>query len=406
MVFLCLTACLPLAAPSQEGYWNLKRYVIESGPTMDIYISSVNATTGEVVFSVGDNAPQPGLLTWSWGDGQTETGGYYMRHLYQDLTKNYFVTVSAQYDDGATDSETTVVLFVPVQVEPRTLPTSLSVTIPDHPVTLGTHIPGRTPPTGLEPFEDSFFAIIPRAAAEYVLTAAAMVEEDFVNGDYIRIDGGFQQVILKDPTIVNWSAQAVWYASPPATAASDIEFRLPFRWGTFFHEMAHNFQANSPAVQCSGCWRMDGKGGAFMTETLAQMLQVLPSYELLNDRDYYGLGPEISVAIEVSTAHMVKYYHNANDSYLASGMPFTTYFNPPVITIRCPPRRHRRHDHSVFRSRGGAGPRVPRPVQAPDEGDTGLRPGVLRPLGFPERYAGRRALPLYLYGDGPIVRIQ
>ena len=328
-----LLACLPIAALSQEGYWNLKRYLIGPATTLsNAHVESVNKITGEVEVQVWDAAAPPSTWTFAWGDGCTDSGGTIQHHVYQDLTHNYFVTITGPYSDGRTDESETVVLFVPVQVEPRPLPTSLSVAIPDYPVTLVSRTPDHQPPSNWEPFDNGFFTGIPRATAEYVLTAGATVEADLVNGDFILIDGAFQQVILRDP-LASWGAQAIFYTSPPAVGASrESLYYEPFFWSQLFHEMAHNFQMNSPADSCFGDYWIGNWSTYFFKEGLVRMLQVAPAYELINDCEWYGLSRELLVAIELNTIRMVWDFREAHDRYVDSGLPFTTWDDPNTGT--------------------------------------------------------------------------
>ena len=322
-------ACLPLAVASQEGYWNIKKYLTDPVPTLKAAVRVVDTATGEVEIYGSDSAQPTIPFTFDWADGQSEEGWFNRRHTYQDRTRNYFPKVTAHYADGSTGEVEMVVLFVAPQLDPQPLPSTVSVTIPDHPVTLTSRVPWGSPPGNLTFFDDSFFPVIPRAAVEYVLTAGATVEEDLINGDHILIDGGFDQVVLLQPGY--GGGQAFTWASPLAIASNEYNMQTSPDWSLLFHELRHNFQANSPADPCFLYFGVDGRGGLFLWEGVARILQVTPAYELLNDIERYGLGREIPVCIEETTLVMVTGFRDEYFGYVASGMPFTTYFNDPAV---------------------------------------------------------------------------
>ena len=255
-------ACLPLAVASQEGYWNLKKYVTGPAPTLAVHVHSVNTATGEVEVWASESALPPPTFTFDWGDGQTDTGGCIQSHTYQDLSRNYLVRITSHYADGTTDEAENVILFVPVHVSPIPLPPSLSVTIPGQPVNLASRFPDHPPPSlNLTAFDDSFFSETPRATVEYVLTAGATVEEDLANGNLLLLDGAFRQVVLRDAPAQG--AQALFDVKPIMVAAGDSIVKGSIHWSVFFHELAHNFQMSSPEEMCFGCWWVNGTGGYF-----------------------------------------------------------------------------------------------------------------------------------------------
>ena len=325
---VCL-ACLPVVTASQGSEWDLQKYVTGTASTLRVWVSSVDSATGEVVITGMDTGQTTAPFTFSWGDGQTGTGDFSQNHTYQDLSRNYVVKITAYYGGGATDEAELLVFFVAPEVDPQPLPSSLSVTIPDHPITLGSHVAGRTPPSNLTAFDDSFFTVVPRTTAEYVLSAAAAVEQDFVNENHITVDGGFQQAILTEPNA--HGAYALWYASPPACVMSDYHIHGAIRWSVFFHEMAHNFQANSPAEFCFGC-EAGGNGGEILVESVARIFQAAAACELINDSERYGLGQEISSNIGLSTIDMVKEFRGSYERYLSAGMHFCAWNDPNTST--------------------------------------------------------------------------
>ena len=328
MPLAVFVVCLPLAAAAQEGYWNLKKYVIGPECTLMAYVYTTDDVSGEVEVSGLDSARPSTPFTFTWGDGQAEDGWFPMRHTYQDRTRNYLVRVTAHYADGTTDEAETLVLFTSPPLDPQPLPSSFSsVTIPDHPITLGSHIPGVPPPSlDLKAFDEGFFRVIPRTTAEYVMTAGASVEADLVNGDYFPAEGGFQQAVLRNPN--PGGSFSIWYSSPPAFAAADDCFYGSFKWSVFVHELAHNFQLNSPADFILG-GKINGAANAILTESLAYIFQCAVGYELVNDADLYGFGPETSHVIGNSTVYLFKKHTwERYNAYLSNGMPFSTWNDP------------------------------------------------------------------------------
>ncbi len=318
-------ACLPLTTASQDTYFSLRKYVTGTASTLRIWIAALDTTTGEVTISGVDTAQPTTPFTFSWGDGTIDTGSFPRKYTYQDLTRNYTVKITAHYADEKTGEAEILVFFVAPPVSPQPLPSSLSVTIPDHPITLGSHVSGFTPPSNLTFFDDTIFTVIPRVTAEYVLSAAATVEEDFVNGNRLTVGGGFQQVILRDP--LSQGAQALFYASPPAIASGDYQLTGSFKWSVFIHEAAHNFQLNSPADFCFGC-KVDGRGGYYLWEGVARIFQCAAACELINGGERYGLGQELSSDIGQSTIDMLKEIRGHYEDYLRTGMPFRSYEDP------------------------------------------------------------------------------
>ena len=323
--------CLPVAIASQNGYFSLQKYVTGTASTLRIWVDAKDTMTGEVTINGMDTAQPTTPFTFSWGDGQDNSGFFQQHHTYQDRTRNYVVKVTAHYAGGATDEAEILVFFVPPEVNPKPLPSSLSVTIPDHPVILGSNIPGYTytPPSDLTAFDDSFFTVIPRATAEYVLSAAATIEEDLVNRNHLTVNGGFQQVILREPG--SPGAQAVFVASPLAVFAGEHEFQGSFKWSVFFHETAHNFQLNSPADFRFGV-KAGGRAAGYLAESVARIFQCATACELLNDSERYGLGQEISYDIGLSTIDMVKEIRGHYESYLSSGMHFCSWNDPSTTS--------------------------------------------------------------------------
>ncbi len=91
------------------------------------------------------------------------------------------MNVTSHYPAGETDSAEALVRFIPPTITPTPLLSNITVSVPNHTVNLSSRMLGYGVPTGLTYFGDSFFGTINRSAVEYVLTAAASIQKDFVN---------------------------------------------------------------------------------------------------------------------------------------------------------------------------------------------------------------------------------
>jgi hypothetical protein len=80
--------------------------------TLNVFVQSLNKTTGAVVINGGDSRGPTTPFTFQWGDGASSQGFFPLSHRYADVTKNYTVKVTAHYSGGATDSVETSVEFV------------------------------------------------------------------------------------------------------------------------------------------------------------------------------------------------------------------------------------------------------------------------------------------------------
>jgi hypothetical protein len=324
---LCI-AFLALPASAQDEEWNLKRYVTGTPSTLYFSVDEVKPATGAVHFSGHNDARPSEPYTIDWGDGSTDTltasgtSGFGAEHTYQDATRNYTVALTAHYSDQTADTAEAAVFFVAPEVSPVSLPASLAVTIPRTPVALTSRYAWIPSPPSYKAFDDGFFTIVPRTTAEYVLTAAAAVEEDFTNVNHDLVDGAFQQVILLDPA--GHGARALFFTEPLGVASADYELEGAFRWSVLIHELAHNFQLNAAAGFSFGS-KVDGHAGYLPWESVARIFQCAAGYELINNRERYGIGEDLAGAIGQNTIEMAKSYRTYYEDYLANGKPFTSW---------------------------------------------------------------------------------
>lgn len=198
--------CVILAAVREDahslvnGSFDFKREILGNISSLAVSVENINNNTGEVTLNGADTKSPTIPFTWDWDDGNVTTGWFPQTHTYFDKTRNYIVKVTSHYTDGETDIAEVLVRFVPPCIIPTTLPSDIAVLVPSHPVNLTSRLPGYGIPESLTYFDDSFFGVINRSVVEYLLTAAASIQKDFANDNICLIDGGFRQVLLRDPS--------------------------------------------------------------------------------------------------------------------------------------------------------------------------------------------------------------
>ena len=296
--------------------------------TLFVNVESVDTGTG-VVHASGADSQCPGTpFTWDWGDGtDPESGWFPSQHTYTNLSQNYIITVTAHYSGGGTDTTQQLVRFQAPSITPVALPADLAVTIPDSDVTLDSRMPGYTPPATLTHFDDSHFTVTPRSSIEYVLTAAASIQNDLVNGNVPDVGGGFQQRLLRDTNLAGGGMYTLWYTDPVSFAASADAPSGTIPWSSFFHEMGHNVTLNFPADYYYG-GKIDGNANAIYSETMAQIFQHATAYELVNDADAYGLESDLAFEIATSATASMRIVRQAYDRYVDNGAVFCSWNDP------------------------------------------------------------------------------
>jgi len=278
---------------------------------------------GNVTVNGVDMQPVTGFV-FDWGDGTNTTGFFPANHAYSNVTRNYVVTVTAQHVSGSRPSAQLVVKFVSPTLKNSPLPATAKVTIPDAVVTLD----GRgiyTPPKNLSSFDDSYFATITRSTAEGLLSLAAGVQSDFVNNDHVTFDSRFDQVVLLDPG--NNFGYSIWYSSPVALALASTYLSGSIDWSSLFHEMGHNVTLNFPASFLFG-GKIDGNANAIYSETLAQIFSFATTYELVNNKEFYGVPDDMALELGLNAKNSVKLVKSSYDQYLSSGLPFCAWNDP------------------------------------------------------------------------------
>ncbi len=317
--------CLVITAAKAEAF-DFKQQLFGPPSTLSITVESINANTGEVTVD-GCDSQEPNIpFTWNWGDGsEPEEGGFPMQHTYTNLTHNYIIIVTSHYSGGGTDTAETLARFAAPQISPVNLPSDIEVTIPDSNVSLDSRMPGYFPPATLTHFDDSFFEIVPRTTIEYVLTVAAFIQKDLVDSDIANVNGGFQQVVLRDPDA--GGMYSLWFTSPVSFGAGDYALGGTIEYSSFMHEMGHNFTLNSPADYYYG-GKIDGCANAIYSESMAQIFQHATAYEIINNAEFYGLSEDIILEIKNSAISSIQLVRNTYKDYIDSGANFYSWNNP------------------------------------------------------------------------------
>lgn len=326
--FMACSLCLQRYGFCQSNQFNYSPYLFGNPHTLSVSVGSINVVTGLVQLGGVDLQSPRTPFTWEWGDGTVNSGFFPQSHTYNDRSHNYVVTVIAHYSSGAVDSVQTEIHFILPTVNPISLPGLTAVTIPSTPVTLTSHWPEYAPPE-LSCFTDNFFKVVSRSCVEYVLSAVASIEMDFVNDNVYLPNDDFEQVVLRDSTA--GGAYSIWFSTPVAFGAGDAMFEGTPSYSSLFHEMGHNFTLNFPAQFPYG-GRIDGNANAIYSESMAQIFQHAAGYELVNNAALYGLDSDLVFDIRQSLISSIETLRQAHDKYVTGGAPFASWNDPSTPT--------------------------------------------------------------------------
>jgi hypothetical protein len=322
--FLLVFQAVSVFSPARaEEIFNFKRYLFDPPSTLSLSAPVLNLSTGEVTLNGIDSSGPSIPFTFDWGDGTTVDGWFPQDHQYADLTENYVVKVTSHYSNGTSDRAAVVVLFTSLDLAPISLPSDIAVTIPDHSVTLQTRLYGLPP--ALTYFDDGFFTIISRSAIEYVLSAAASIQKDFVSNQVFRFNGKLEQVLLRDPSF--GGMYSLWFTDPMSFGVGDYGFQGTIQWSSFLHEMGHNFTLNTPAHYYYG-GRIDGNANAIFSESMAQIFQHATAYEMINRSTEFGLGEDATEEVKNSATSSIRAVRDSYERYLDSGLIFSSWNDP------------------------------------------------------------------------------
>lgn len=309
--------------PNVFGY---SRELLGTPRTLSVEVQSSNAATRQVTIGGADTRAPTVPFTFDWGDGNTTSGFFNAQHTYADASHNYIVRVTAHYRGGATDSVDAAVHFLAPQIVRMSFPPGFAVTIPAQLPALVSRQAGYGPPAGLVAFDDSYFgAWLARADVEYILSQAAAVEAGILEGDVEQVEGGFRQVVLRDPNA--GGAYSIWYTTPVAFGANGSYFQGTPGYSSLFHEMGHNFSLNAPAAFRFG-GRIDGNANAIFSEAVAQMFQHAVAYEMVTNAARYGLPDDIALDIANSARASAQLVRASYDAYVSAGKPFSSWNDP------------------------------------------------------------------------------
>jgi hypothetical protein len=314
-----------LCAPSPcQGAFDYSECLFGPARTLAVSVTRTDREGGTVECGGCDTAQGGEPFTWEWGDGEQTTGFFPQTHAYKDRRSNYIVKVTAYRPDGTSETAEALACFVPFS-EP------LAATKPqgDSSVVIPAEVPrlraSRAPydvPAGLSVFDGSFFEACTRQTVEHVLTAAAAIQADLANDDVCKTNGRFDQVLLRDPEC--GGMYSLWYTDPVCLVSGDYGFKGHIEWSSLFHEMGHNVTLNSPADFRWGL-KQDGPANTIYSETLAQIFQHATAYEMVNNRDTYGISGDLAFDIGQSALASMGIVRRAYEEYRKNGCRFCSW---------------------------------------------------------------------------------
>lgn len=293
-------------------------------PSLSLNVEGVDPGTGTARVNGVDTRRPTTPFAWDWGDGTRSTGFFPQSHSFTSRTTNYVVRVTAFYGSGQTGEAKAVIRFVPPRVRAIELPSEMEVTVPPVPVALASRQPGYGFSSGLSPFPESQFTSVPRAVIEQVLSVAAAIQADLMNGDFSRPEGAFRQVVLRDN---GGGFYSLWYATPVAFAAGNTPLGQAVPWTSCFHEMGHNITLNSPANFRIG-GRLDGMANAVVSESLAQIFQHVTGALLVDFGAEFGLSSDLNEDIWLSVRTSMGILRSAHDRYVGGNALFQSWNDP------------------------------------------------------------------------------
>lgn len=311
----------PTSTPEPTPF-NFQEQLTGRASTLSLFIQELDDERGTVVVGGGDTRNPNVPYTVEWGDGETVEDWFPFQHTYSDLGRNYIIRVTATY--SLTKSATAEILarFVPPVVDPISLPENLKVSIPDQMPSLTSRL--YPIPSGLSVFDEEYFSSgsSSRAAVEYVLSLAAHLQYDFINGDVYAGEEGFRQVVLRNPDFPGM--YSLWFTDPVTFVSGDYGLSGPIEYSSFFHEMGHNFTLNSPAEYYTG-GKIDGPANAIYSEAMANIFAHATAYEMLRNAEEFGLDQELALEIRSTALFAMKITRDAYDAYRSAGNPFSSW---------------------------------------------------------------------------------
>jgi len=324
-VLLGIVAAVHPAPAAASEEFDFKRQLFGPLSTLAVTVESIDHSSGKVAVNGCDTQCPTIPFDFDWGDNVVDTGWFPREHVYQDLNRNYLVTVTASYGAGRSDDRQAFVRFRPPVIEPISLPARLAVSIP-HGEDYALAARLYPLPTDLVTFDDTFFPLVSRDVISYVLSLAAVVQHDFANGDLFEVNAAFRQLLLRDADFVG-GMYSLWYTTPLAFASGDHGISGSVAYSSFFHEMGHNLTLNSPAA-CYYGGKIDGNANAIYSETMANIFAHATTYDLLSRWGALGLRSDLATEIRLSAVESAWVIRRAYEDYLQNAMPFTSWNKP------------------------------------------------------------------------------
>lgn len=320
-LILLLLFVNPALTQGQELF-NYKK-LLTGNHTLAASVSTINRTTGEVVFNGGDSRgpSTPGLtFTWIWGDGTSNNGFFPQTKIYADKTKNYTAKVIANYSATEKDTVDILVLFLKPKVSPVNLNSDFTVFIPNQVINIS-NIPAKL----TYYTDDKFFSgNVSRNDLAYTLSVFNSIEVEMANNNVKRYNGKIQQYMLRDSTF--GGAYALWFTEPLSFAVGDgLLNNLDF--SSLAHEIGHNITLNSPANYIFG-GKIDGSANAIFSEAMAQIFQHTVGYIVLNNYTQYGFDSEYADLMKQWFLADFRTTKNFYDQYVNGGKVFASWNNP------------------------------------------------------------------------------
>jgi len=324
LVLLAVFVAALCAASSCRGAFDYSECLVGPTQTLTVSVAKIDRESGTVECTGCDTAQPHEPFTWEWGDKEQSTGFLPQTHRYKDSRRNYIVKVTAHYPDGTSKTAEVLVRFGPLSLTLTRMRLS-----DDNRVAIPSEVPhlraSRAPydvPPDLTVFDDSFFEACTRETVEYVLTVAAAIQLDLANDNVCKTDGRFEQVLLRDPKCRGM--HSVWYTDPVCLVSGDNGFKGDIEWSSFFHEMGHNVTLNSPAEFHWG-FKQDGPANTIYSEVLAQVFQHATAYELVNNRDKYGISRDLAFDIARSARASMSVVRRSYEDYRKDGSRFCSW---------------------------------------------------------------------------------
>ncbi len=294
--------------------------------TLTVVPGIVDASTGRAIVDGWDNK-DPDMFRFDWGDGSKSEGDLPALHIYTDTKRNYIVKVTAHYLEGKSNSAEAYINFTGHNINPVSIPPEITVSIPDHDIILTSRY-GYAPDDHTF-FGSSYFRHIRRTDLEYILSAVAWLQYDFVNHNVYLSDGTFNQVILRNPDQEYGQTGSFWFTSPPAILLDDFGQHGWVDYGVLFDELGQGFTLNTPSDFVFGN-NIDGNYNFMYRKGMALIFSLGAAWELINNQEFFGLCDAATLEIYYNIKDDYRFLHEVYLDYIIGGRDFTGWNYSPV----------------------------------------------------------------------------